>query len=469
MRTILLLMALVICLSSHGASRASKAPDNRVTLDSINWLRDRYCDMLAYDTKRAPETLTQLQRNFLRLPKASQDSILTAHYDAMVTLFEQERRARAYAFADCYYALAERDDPRLGALYLNDIVLAIEECDTIKMRTRMDSLSAFADRNYLDYDQDLADAETNLLNLRRRIRFDQMDMMSLLSNDGAFWILSPEDDGANAEETVKAILNGASMFLSFQNDGIYGYSGMGFKKIGSDFVATEFDHLGMQVYSNQYDKGTKSIFKAWGSDRGGSSKPELLAQGRMVVQNAHAQVSGELARKKYSMGQRVGGELAVSLIDAGLNALFNMWSVTKQTSYRFEMSLTMISPAEIVGTVARVKVTTRSDRPDEPQIETGEYRVRYIKTYPGKGTDGIFLLNEKCEPMISPTIPLDRYKEIVTRHKDLSKQWKAEVKEWKKQNKGKKYPWDSYSQERNANALKIMQERARNSWQTIEP
>lgn len=469
MKKILIGAILLISLIGHAAPRVHKKPDYRITLDSVAWLRERYCDMLAYDTKRAPATLTQLQRNFFKLPKTYRDSLLTDHYETMITLFVQERRSRAYAFADCYYALADRDDPNLGALYLNDMVLAIEECDTIKLRSRMDSLAAYADRNNLDYDRDLIDAEENMLNLRRRIRFDQTDMMSLVNNDGAFWILSPDDDGGNTDETVNAIMNGASMFLSFRPDGVYGYSGRKFKKIGRDYVATEFDHMGMQVYSNKYDNATKSIFKAWGNDRGGSTKPELLAQGRMTVQNAHAMVSGELARKKYSFGQRLGGELTVSLIDAGLNALFDLWSVTKQTSYRYEMSLTLISPDEIVGTVASVKVTTRSDRPNEPEVETGESQVRYIKTHPGKGTDGWFLLNDKCEPMISPKIPLSRYEKIVKRHKPLTKEWKAEVKEWKKQNKGQKFPYDNYSQERNRAVLKKLQESASKSWQTIEP
>ncbi len=367
------------------ARPARRTINYRATLDSINWLRERYCDMLAYDKDRAPATLTRLQRNFTRLPQAYRDSVLSAHYEAMIQLFEQERRSRAYAFADCYYALADPDNPNLGALYLNDIVLAIEECDTVKLRARMDSLAAFASRNNLDYDQDLADANASMLNLRRKIRFDRMELMSLVADDGAFWLLSPDDDGKNAEETLNAILNGAPMFLSFHSGGICGWNGRNFKKSAGCFIADGSDIAGMQIYSNKRDEANKSIFRAWGSDRGGSSKPELLAQGRQMVQNAHAMVSGELARKKYSTGKRIGGGVAVTLVDAGINALLDIWSVTRQTSYRFEISLTMVSPAEIVGNVARVKVTTRSDRPDDPEIETGESRMRYIKTYPDKG------------------------------------------------------------------------------------
>ncbi|MDE5636331.1 MAG: hypothetical protein K2I52_08515, partial [Muribaculaceae bacterium] len=160
------------------------------------------------------------------------------------------------------------------------------------------------------------------------------------------------------------------------------------------------------------------------------------------------------------------GEATVTLIDAGLNALLDLWSIKKQVSYRFEMSLTMISPAEIIGTVASVRVTTRSDRPNEPQVETSESPVRYIKTYPEKG---LYLINEKCEPWISPSIPLSRYEECVNKHKELEKEWKAEVKEWKKHHRGQKYPYEGWWQEWNASVLAKLQELAAMSWDKIEP
>lgn len=466
MKRLLLCICACISILCGWARPARNLVDYLVTLDSINWFRERYCDMLACKDNRAPQTLKNLQRHFIKLPKNSQDSVLASHYDAMVTLFEQERRSRGYAFADCYYVLADPDDPKLGALYLNDIVMAIEECDTVKLRSRMDSLNAFANRNNLDYDQDLSEARANMLNLRRKIKFDNTDLMSLIGFDGSFWILSPDDDGKNAEETVVAIMNGAPMFLSLNSGGVYGYSGIKFKKSNNYFIADCSDSSGMEVYTNERNDANKSMFKAWGNDRGGSSKPELLAQGRQIVQNTHAQVSGELARKKYSFGQRLGGEATVTLIDAGLNALLDLWSIKKQVSYRFEMSLTMISPAEIIGTVASVRVTTRSDRPNEPQVETSESPVRYIKTYPEKG---LYLINEKCEPWISPSIPLSRYEECVNKHKELEKEWKTEVKEWKKHHRGQKYPYEGWWQEWNASVLAKLQELAAMSWDKIEP
>ncbi len=71
--------------------------------------------------------------------------------------------------------------------------------------------------------------------------------------------------------------------------------------------------------------------------------------------------------------------------------------------------------------------------------------------------------------MISPSIPLYRYEEILTKHKSLKKEWKKEVKEWKKRHKGQKYPFDSYSQEHNNFVLKKLQELAAKSWETIDP
>lgn len=428
--------------------------------DSVTWLRDRYCDMLFYDQNRASMVLSHLQHKFATFPKPLQDTLLAVHYQSMVTLFEQERNDRAYAFADCYYALCDRDDPNLGTLYLNDIVLAIENMDTVKLRSRMNQLSEYATRNKLDYDSDLADAEVNMNMLRHRIKFQETPIHMLKGQE--MWIC---DISASFEGELTSILEEwllyIPQFIDIRNGEIerYNYYPWPKKRKGDMYI----DPSTPPCYGHKFDEESKTFYCIWGHEQTRSADPQLLGAGRQLTQDIHVTVAGELAKKKYSYGTRMAGNVAVSLVDIGLNALFDYLSITTEHYYRCEISLTMTQPDLMEGTLAIASTTVSSDHPDCPDTKTRTFPVRYYRMYPEYG----YCYMNSPKIVFAAKTSVEQYDKLASVFKEEVKtrkpSWKKAVKEWKKEHKGEKYPFRRFEDQYNADMLSNLREKAENS------
>lgn len=451
--------------SRHGRVRdKSPKPTTEQTLDSLHWLIERHCDNRTEKMGRNDGTLDLIVRKFKTLPTAVADSLLNAQYDYMVVLFEQERNKRAYAIADCYYALAKKDDPNLGALYLNDIVLAIENNDTLTLRRRIDELRVYAIRNDMDYDQDLAEAERNMDLVKRRIRFNEMPTSAFVdkADGGVFWMLHMRDIDYNQ---IKWILH---------LDRLIEVHSIGLGEIREYSLKADKYHASLSKDWNKYmltytpsreqlDETRKTFFVALGTERGGNPNPQLIASSRQTIQNLHAQVSGELARKKYSYGKRAGGELLTAAIDAGLNALLDRWSVTTQTAIRKEITLTLTKPELLEGYMNIVRVSSRSDRPQDAKTETAVLPIRYYKMHP---EDGLYYIDEKNRPIWAITMYgwSDEYEKV----KASAKAWKRKLNDWKKANKGKTPAFTEYHHFRNDSVSQVLMQRAENSLENLE-
>lgn len=462
-----ILTGLVLAVSFHTSSYAQsrrrnvkKKPsiDWRRETDSVIWLRDRYCDMLLYDQGRAEQVLGHLQHKFATYPKALQDTLLASHYQSMVALFEQERNDRAYAFADCYYALCDKDDPNLGTLYLNDIVLAIENSDTVKLRTRMNQLVEYAARNNLDYDSDLADAEVNMNMLRHKIKFQETPMNRLTGQE--MWIM--DISAIEDPNTLVDWLLYIPPFVDISAGRIerFSYYPKSKKKDKTMYVPPATP----SCYGHQFDEESKTFYCIWGKEQTRSANPQLLGAGRQMTQEIHVSVSGELAKKKYSYGKKVGGNVVVSFLDAGLNALFDRLSVTTEYYYRCELSLTMTQPDLLEGTLAMASTTVRSDRPNCPDTKMKAIPVRYYRMSPEYGS---CYMNGSEKPVFSANTSVEQYdrlaavfKEEVEARKPL---WKKAAKAWKKERKGEIYPFGRFEDEYNHEMLSKLRERAENS------
>lgn len=465
---LIVLVAVLPGLFSSGASRRptvrSARPSVQQTLDSLHWLFERYCDLRTGRTGRDDGTLRTIGEKYSTLPPVVADSFLAAQYDRIVRLFEQERNARAYALTDCYYSLARPDDPNLGPLYLNDMVLAIERDDSLMLRDRIGRLRLYADRNGLDYDSDLAEAEENMSRLRRRIRFHEIPFKDFLTDD-RFWVLdmsllTPERIGwiGHIPQLMKAQPSGPCGFYLWDSP----------KK--SDLYASMQNPMykGFCIYtvaaSQCVDEKRRMLFKAWGTERGGASNPVLLAGARQTVQDMHAQVAGELARKKYSYGKRLGGNLIATAVDVGLNALFDRLSVTTQVALRYELSLTLVRPDVLEGFLCIARAESRSDNPFDARIETANIPLRYYRTYPD---EGLYFLGFGCEPMYDNCMLRHRYDSLLNETKIKEKSWKAALKTWKKANKGKTPPREDYWSHHNDSVLSILRTRAMSSLENI--
>lgn len=434
----------------------------KVEVDSVKWLRERYCDMLKYDLSRAGQTIDHLQRKFAVLPKNVQDTLLASHYKSIVTLFEQERNDRAYAFADCYYALCEKDDPNLGTLYLNDIVLAIENSDTVKLRLRMNQLSEYAERNNLDYDSDLADAEANMNLLRHRIKFKETPIYQLTGAD--LWMVDMTEYAENDSEWWVQWYSYIPHFVQLSTTNITRFPEYAVqktdKKSGRVFIKGSYMLHG---YGDQFDKESKTFYTIWGHERTKSADPMLLAGARQTVQDSHVLVAGELAKKKYSFGEKLGGNVAATLVDAGLNALFDWLSVTTEYYYRCEMSLTMTQPDLLEGTLAVASTTVKSNDPYNPKTKTTTIPLRYYRMYPQYG----YCYMQKDKPLYSVSSSVEKYDKLATEFTNEIQArkgpWKEALKDWKMNNKGEKYPFKNFCQQYNYEIISYLREKAENS------
>lgn len=465
----LLITPFVLDAAQQTRRGRQRVPDYSRMVDDIHSLTERYADIVRFKPDHKDGTLEKLQQKMAALPAEKRDSVMNANYAAIVKLFEQERTRRALAFTDCYYKLAKPSDPNLGALYLNDIAVAIENMDSVRLRQRIDSLRTYADSNDLDYDQDLADAEVNMTAIRKRIKFKEMTMTEMFKDHPYVWVLDP-DCRKSARSTwwvypslIEVSGSEPPRLLSMNQlqKSKWSYIIPG----ATSKITFNYVYKNKDLWLNEPDK---SLFNAWGTERGGNSNPELIASMRNTVKNTHASISGELARKKYSTSQRIGGEVAVTLTDALVNSFLDALSVTTQTAERNELSLTLTSPAVLEGELSSVVVETRSDRPYAPTTRNYRARVRFIRTYP---EEGLYMLNYKLEPMWQYYIGSDKVRARIdaeqAKHKLKEKAWKATQKKWKKENKGMKPRFNKYYEYHNDSVMAILKERATNGFDSI--
>lgn len=421
----------------------------RNVVDSVDWLRERYCDMLAYAPTRTANTMKDLQRNFSKLPANERDSLLAAHYSGIVRLFQEERSARAYAFADCYYGLAPSDDPNLGPLYLNDIVLSIEQDDSIKLRQRITQLRDYAQLNNLDYDTDLAEAEDNMRLLRHRVKFRQTPVSEFAGDD--LWMLDSRLVGSDDEfhqPIPSDFIAYVPVFVSLATrDG--GKAAVLAMKIDSpkkskNKTGYRMKQLEPYSYGHECDTITKTMYCVWGHERTRSANPRLIGMGRQLVQETHATVSGELAKKKYSYGKKLMGEVITTIVDAGLNALFDWMSVTTEYFYRCELSLTLVKPSVLEGVLAVEATEVKSNQLDRPKTKRATIPVRYLRMLPKY--DYCFMYNNK--PICSAFIYAQDYERLVEDFKRelpaFKERYKSVVKKYKAEHPDSKEKFDMH-------------------------
>lgn len=464
----------LMCLSVSGAPSKrgvkknmakQKAVNMRMRVDSVDWLRERYCDMLEYDRSRTGQAIKDLQRNFRQLPAATRDSLLAAHYSAIVRLFEEERNGRAYAFADCYYALAEEDDANLGTLYLNDIVLAIEQDDTVKLRKRMTQLEDYALRNNLDYDADLADAEVNMDLCRHRIKFKETPLGDFAGE--ALWTLDPE---IIEKENVMWIGYVPILVSLYKPSGwneqvnIRRYSPYG--KFNKTPDSLQLEEEMPKAYGMDMDQESKTLYCVWGKEKTQSANPRLLGAGRQFVQHAHASVTGELARKKYSYKQRLLGNATATLVDAGLNALFNWLSVTTEHYYRCELSLTLTAPDMLEGVLSIETTTVKSNDLDHPDTKRATLPLKYYRMSPEYGS----CIIHKGKPVATTCTSRMKHNELTALFKSeikkREKPWKEAQKQWKKEHPGWELTFDKFEDQYNYEVIEQLREKSQNSLMT---
>lgn len=454
---VVIFITYTMSINAQSRKKSRTGIDYTACIDSIELLRERYCDMLVYAPERASGTLNNIVAKFRTLPKDKKESLLKTHYSVIVALYEQERLQRASAFADCYYALAKPDDSNLGALYLNDIVLAIEGLEEDKLRKRIDSLRVYANLNNLNYDQDLMEAEENYISVKQRCNFRKHSLKDFL--DSGFWMIDIDELANTYGESALEWLIYVPFMVELDGTRIKRYS---FhqkpkkNKTGDMFVESLSTVSG--DYGFDFDIESKTMYSIWGREQTHSANPILLSGARQTVQSSHAMVSGELARKKYSYGQRLAGNAAATIVDAGFNALFDWLSVTTEHYYRCELSLTMTNPNTLEGELAFASTTVKSNNLGNPDTKKGSIRLKYYKTKPLFGYCPMY----KKKPLYSGTMKKEQFESLAIQFAETSKALELDYKKFKKENKDEKllfYDFESkYNHDIIANLRKMAHE-----------
>ena len=446
-------------------SRTKTQIDYTVRIDSIEQLRERYSDMLAYAPDRAAGTLGQIKHKFNLLPEFLRDTLLASHYKTIVHLYEEERLDRASAFANCYYALAKSEDPNLGPLYLNDIVLSLENDKPERARQFIDDLRRYAELNNLDYDQDLREAEENYYRINQNCKFKRIPLHKFV--ESGLWSLDYEkmrsyvcnEDGEVNETALMQYLSYVPTLIELEGTRVKRYSLKVKKNKNGDMMLKS---LSSEDYGFNYDNDSKTMYSIWGHEQTKSANPILLGGGRQTIQNSHALVSGELAKKKYSYGQRLTGNVVSTLIDAGLNALFDWLSVTTEHYYRCELSLTMTNPNTLEGILAVASTTVKSNNLSNPDTKSFIFPIKYYRTKPEYG----YCPMDKKKPLYSGLMKAISYQPLADEFsrniKILEPKFKESIKEFKKQHKGEKPAFENfesqYNYEINENLRKLAEE-----------
>lgn len=399
---------------------------------------------------------SELESIYFHLSSFEKTIFLSDLYDKIAEYYEAEQEILANALTECYYAIADANDENLGALYYNDIVIASEKYDSYTIEVRIKQLEAYASRNKLDYNQELADARYRLSGVYRKYEFDETSFLEYFKGD-EFWVLDTE---LLQENDTKWKI---PTFLSISSQGYFTgyYSAETPKKHHGRYRMKEnlFKRMRFHVYTTERYEEEKTIYMSWGNERNATAQPVLLAGLRQTVQEAHAMVEGELTREQYSIGEKIGYNALANLVDASANAIFDQLSVAKAYVFRREMSITLVNPNLIEGIISFANVEVKSNNINNPKIKTHTAHVRYYRC---NIDEDLYLITKGCHPQCSDDMDIASFEEKRRRFKSFEKGWKKARKIIKKKYNRDKFPYENYVQEHNSNVLTELRLRADN-------
>lgn len=137
--------------------------------DSVLLMADDYATALQMKPEFSTVRLNALKNYYMALPTTeAKDSVRHRLFDFYVNYVEQNRKEQATAFRKCYMAIAPGNDENCGQILAADMAQSRIDFDTAAVSTLIPQLEDFANRNNLDYDEELAEARSWLHWVRTR-------------------------------------------------------------------------------------------------------------------------------------------------------------------------------------------------------------------------------------------------------------------------------------------------------------
>ena len=426
------------------AKRNASAPKQisvniQAVCDSALLMADDYALALESRPEMVSVRMNALKNYYNAIPSTeAQDSVRQRIFDFYVNYVEKAKAEPAKAFRDCFTAIAPENDENRGAILALDLSQARIDFDTTAVRALITQLESFAARNNLDYDADLAEARAWLHEIETRkpikdilpgvwvsedmaggyspgIPYDNFPEKECLIN--SIKILRIRNTGSEVYQGRKVKTNDSINNLKLANGDlsegvldamrshnmmdegvttVYGWQNGYFpiedwerpafnmtsieNPTGSESpkYSCDDDQLSRQFVT---DNKSYSAYIYWGDERLKRPNAEVGAIIRQTAQNSQAVVAGHLSRSKYSTADRLLGNVANSIVDAGVNAIVDALMVSKDKIWNLETVIQIENPYKLRATTYAQLIISKSNA-SEPEVYNYNHENVYYRWEP---------------------------------------------------------------------------------------
>ena len=388
----LLVIATLFLFCSEDTNAAQKTKKAKVITIDYTLVTDSTCTFLTDYCNQYPSKKSEIFKNRLISFTASRqqverDSILRYIYNNITQELSDDNKAKAFALIECYEALTHNNDELLGGLYYIRAKSAGEKEDTITLKTNIIKLSDFAEQTELDYDQELSELNNRLLQIRNYVPLEK-DLQG-------YWILDQfrDDHIYSYKDPFKGFSNNSIVYqhntLHFTptNSALYlKQSCMPILQKESFFPSTEgpLPPRDLQLFNK-----SNSLYISWAHQDISRNNTIFSESGRRSIQKLHASVSAELTRPKHSFGDKLAGEVTMTILDEVGNSIFDALSVSTSTKWETEMNLIRKTPRHLFGNLRYGEISV-SSKNMSAKIKANEVNVDYYKW---EETDSIYFFD----------------------------------------------------------------------------
>ena len=389
-------------------------------LDSALIMADSYATSLTEKPEMAGPYINQFRNFYSRQPQIAQDSVRSQIYLMMARYMDESRMDRCKAFKNCYMAIADAQDERMGNIFAAELALAYEQDDTVEVKRVLGLLEGYANRTNYDFDTEIAEAKDYLHYMRTCKPINEALM--------GVWVC--EQIGKerpyreNVFKTIFTLENSHDRrfhkishpyFLSITNDRILTEIVSRYKdflrvgyRIPEEILAQGkykkqtsylFDRMpnsldGVEYWNTypqvmQYDEKLRSAYALWSSETIKSFNPDFYAQLRQTIQQTSATAIGNTARKNVSMNKRIRTQAAVGAMDIVGNSIINLLTVSTAVTSVREMTVQQDSPNSLTAWIYTQYNKTRSDT---GQTTTWDKDYDGVKYYKWEPNDSVFFI-----------------------------------------------------------------------------
>ena len=388
-------------------------------LDSALIMADSYATSLTEKPEMAGPYINQFRNFYSRQPQIAQDSVRSQIYLMMARYMDESRMDRCKAFKNCYMAIADAQDERMGNIFAAELALAYEQDDTVEVKRVLGLLEGYANRTNYDFDTEIAEAKDYLHYMRTRKPINE-ELMGVwvceqIGKEQPYNILKMAFGLGNTHE-LRFLKMSHPFFLSITGNKILpqvvscykdfprvGYRipedilALGkykkqksylFDRIPNSLNGVEYRNTYPQVM--QYDERLRSAYALWSNETIKSFNPNFYGQLRQTIQNTSATAIGNTARKNTNMSTKIRTQAAVGVMDVVSNSIIDLFTVSSVVTSVREMTVQQDSPKTLTAWIYTQYNRTKSDTGETTTWDKDYDGVKYYKWEPN---DSVFFIS----------------------------------------------------------------------------